>query len=282
MVLESIVNPWKAERKPWELFFLGMVYSSIALFLSLLVFEEYASLVMIFLTSLAAVPLLYRTIKFEESKHLTTKNEFSLLVEHAKAIKFLLYLFLGAAAAYAFWYTFLPSDISTNLFSTQTTTISTLNQKIIGNVAKLDILSKIFLNNIKVLIFCILFSFLYGSGGIFILMWNASVIGVALGNFFRSRIAEAVSAVGFSQVASYFYITSLSILRYAIHGIPEIVAYIVAGLAGGIISVAVIRHDFGTKNFEKILLDASNLILIAIFILFVAGLLEVFVTPLFF
>jgi len=143
-------------------------------------------------------------------------------------------------------------------------------------------MSKIFLNKIKVLIFCILFSFLYGSGGIFILMWNASVIGVALGNFFRSRLAEAVSAVGFSQVASYFYITSLSILRYAIHGIPEIVAYIVAGLAGGIISVAVIRHDFGTKNFEKILLDASDLILIAIFVLFAAALLEVYVTPLFF
>ena len=46
--------------------------------------------------------------------------------------------------------------------------------------------------------------------------------------------------------------------------------------------MAIIRHDFGTANFEKVLLDASDLILISIFVLFVAALLEVFVTPAFF
>jgi len=78
---------------------------------------------------------------------------------------------------------------------------------------------------------------------------------------------------------SYFYVIGFSILRYAIHGVPEILAYIIAGLAGGIISVAVIRHDFGTKNFERIILDASDLILIAVFVLFIAAGLEVYVTP---
>ena len=282
MVLESLITPWKAEKKPWELIFIGATYSSVALFLSLLVFEEYASLVMIFLTALAAVPLLYLTIKFEESKHVTAPNETTLLAEHSKAVSFLLFLFLGAAIAYAVWYSVLPSDVTGNLFSAQSDTIAALNQKVVGRATQLDILSKIFLNNIKVLIFCVLFSFLYGSGGIFILMWNASVIGVALGNFFRSKLAESAATVGMPQVASYLYVTSLSILRYAIHGIPEILSYIIAGLAGGIISVAIIRHDFGTKNFEKILLDASDLILISIFVLFLAALLEVYVTPLFF
>jgi len=282
MVLESIITPWKAERKPWELLFIGAVYSSIALFLGLLVFEEYASLVMIFLTALAAVPLLYSTIKFEESKHLRVQNESSLLVEHSKAITFLLFLFLGAAIAYSVWYLVLPAETTINLFSAQSETITTLNQKVIGQTTSLDILSKIFLNNIKVLIFCVLFSFLYGSGAIFILMWNASVIGVAFGNFFRTHLADVVASSGFSTLSSYLFVTSLSVLRYAIHGIPEIMAYIIAGLAGGIISVGIIRHNFGTKSFEKILLDASDLILIAIFILFVASILEVFVTPLLF
>ena len=282
MVLESLITPWKAEKKPWELFFIGIVYSSVALFLSLLVFEDYASLVMIFLTSLAAVPLLYRTIKFEEAKHMTTTNEVSLLTEHSKAISFLMFLFIGAAASYAFWYIVLPVDISTALYSAQSETITSLNQKVIGNATQLNILSKIFLNNIKVLIFCVLFSFLYGSGAIFILMWNASVIGVAIGNFFRNKLGAIVSSAGLPHIGSYFYVTSLSVLRYAIHGLPEILAYVVAGLAGGIISVAVIRHDFGTRSFEKILLDASDLILLAIFILFIASLLEVYITPIFF
>lgn len=282
MVLESLITPWKAEKKPWELIFIGFAYASIALFLSLLVFEEYASLVMIFLTALAAVPLLYLTIKFEESKHIVTKSEVALLKEHSKAVSFLLFLFIGASIAYALWYVVLPGDVTATLFSAQTDTITSLNQRVIGKATELDILSKIFLNNIKVLIFCILFSFIYGSGGIFILMWNASVIGVALGNFFRARLAEVTAAAGWSTITSYLYATSLSVLRYAIHGVPEILAYIIAGLAGGIISVAVIRHNFSTRNFERILLDSSDLILTSIFMLFVAALLEVYVTPLFF
>lgn len=282
MVLESIVNPLRAEQSPWQLFIVGFLYSSLGIFLSLWVFQDHASLVMVFLTTMAAIPLLYFTVKREEEKHLSIATEIGLLREHAKAFSFLMLMFLGAAVGYAVWYVALPEHIINGLYATQTQTIASLNQKVTGNVAQLNILTKIFLNNIKVMIFCIIFSFLYGSGAIFILMWNASVIGVALGNFFKSKLAEYAAILGFSQIASYFYAASLSILRYSIHGIPEILAYIVAGLAGGIISIAIIRHDFSTKNFERIILDASDLILLSIFILFVAAILEVFVTPIFF
>jgi len=68
-------------------------------------------------------------------------------------------------------------------------------------------------------------------------------------------------------------------MRYIVHGIPEITAYFVAGLAGGIISVAVIRHDFGTDKFRKILMDSVDLIVIAILLLVFSAIVEVFVTP---
>jgi c-di-AMP phosphodiesterase-like protein len=68
MVLESLINPTKARKKPWEVFFLGIIYSSIALILSLWVFEEHASLVMVFLIVVACVPLFYNTIRAEEKK----------------------------------------------------------------------------------------------------------------------------------------------------------------------------------------------------------------------
>lgn len=282
MVLEALINPFKAEKKPYEMVLIGFLYASIGLFLSLLVFVEHASLVMIFLTTMACIPLMYDTIKYEESKYIEYPKERRLLFEHSKALLFLLCLFIGAAIAYSIWYIFLPTAMSNAVFSTQSHTISSLNQKVIGSAIHFDLLGKIFLNNIKVLIFCIVFSFIFGTGAIFILMWNASVIGVALGNFFRLRLAEYASAAGLGQVSSYFFIISLSVLRYAIHGIPEILAYIVAGLAGGLISVAMIRHDFGTRDFERVILDASDLILISIFIIFIAALLEVYVTPVFF
>jgi len=56
-------------------------------------------------------------------------------------------------------------------------------------------------------------------------------------------------------------------------------AYFVAGLAGGIISIALIKHNF---KEDKVFIDALDLILISLGILVVAGFVEVFVTPLFF
>jgi len=282
MVLESIINPLRAERQPWVLIILGFLYASLGIFLSLWIFEEQASIVMVFLTVMAALPLMYQTLRLEEEKDILYGEERTLLREHSRAIMFFLSLFLGFVIAYALWYVVLPSALVQQLFLSQARTITALNQQVTGALAQIGLMNKIFLNNIKVLIFCILFSFLYGSGAIFILTWNASVIGAAAGNFIRTRTATLVEEAGFAKFGGYLHASSMSILRYAIHGVPEIAAYFVAGLAGGILSVAIIRHDFGTANFEKVLLDASDLILIAIFVLFVAAVLEVFVTPMFF
>lgn len=282
MVVESLINPFKAERKPWELFFLGFFYSSIALFLGLWIFEEYVGLVMVFLTVMACLPLIYHTLSFEEEKDLEIFDERTLLQEHSKAMLVFGMLFIGMTVGFSFWYVVLPSSLSTSIFQIQTNMISNLNQQVTGGFAQVGLLSKIFLNNVKVLIFCILFSFIYGSGAIFILTWNASVIGAAMGNFIRTHLVELADIAGLTMVGNYFYVVGLSLLRYSVHGVPEVVAYFIAGIAGGILSVAVIRHEFGTKNFERILLDVSDMVLIAVFILFFAALLEVFITPIFF
>jgi len=282
MVLESIINPLKAEQTPWRLFFIGFLYSTVGMLLSIWVFEEYASLVMVFLTVFACVPLLYSTMMFEEEKDIRIENERVLLKEHSKAISFLIFLFFGMTVAFSLWYTILPAQITNSLFRIQTEMIVNLNQNITGNITNIMLFSKIFLNNLKVLIFCILFSFLYGAGAIFILTWNATVIGVAIGNFIRTHISSYATQLGLGAASSYFYAASLGLLRYSLHGIPEILAYFIAGLAGGIISVAVIRHNYSTKAFERILLDSSDLILIAVFILFIAALIEVYITPVFF
>ena len=72
------------------------------------------------------------------------------------------------------------------------------------------------------------------------------------------------------------------ILRYMIHGIPEISAYFIGALAGGIISVAVIRKDLRNGRQWGILQDSLILILIAIFVLVISALMEVYITPLLF
>ena len=127
-----------------------------------------------------------------------------------------------------------------------------------------------------------LFSFVYGSGAIFILTWNASVIATAIGNFIRTNLSSYAAAAGLQKFGAYMHIVSIGLLKYTIHGIPEILAYFVAGLAGGIISVAVINESFTTKGFSKALIDSSDLLIIAVLLILISALLEVFITPLIF
>lgn len=283
MVLESLLNPLKAEKKPWEMFFIGVVYSSIAIIISLWIFKEQASLIMVFFTVMACIPIVYNTMKLEESKDLIIPQEMALMKEHNKAISFLMFLFFGITVSFVIWYTFLPSDTLGFVFDTQMATIQAINNKVSGNVyQQFSIFSKILLNNVKVLSFSVLFAFIYGAGAIFILTWNASVIGTAIGNFIRTSLGEYASLLGFEKFAGYLNIFSVGLLRYALHGIPEILAYFYGGLAGGIISVAIIKKHYKNEHFPHILFDVSELLVIAISFLIVAAFIEVYITPIFF
>jgi stage II sporulation protein M len=223
---------------------------------------------------------MYNTIIMEEEKDLQDMGEKWLLKEHWKALKAFMAIFIGVVLACTLWYVVLPADTVSLLFKTQTATIQNINAGVTGAaISGFDSFVRIFLNNVKVLIFCILFSFVYGAGAMFILTWNSTVIGTAMGNFIRSNLAFYSDLVGFDKFAQYFQIISIGLLKYVTHGIPEILAYFAAGLAGGIISVAVIKHDLGSRKFEHIILDSADLLLLSLFLLFIAALLEVYVTP---
>jgi len=283
MVLESLITPQNAEKKWWELFVIGFLYSAMGIFLAIWIFEQYSSLVMVFLTVTAAVPLMYNTMKYEEHEDCVFSHESQRLVHHMKIIRFLVFLFLGFVLAFTLAYVFLPTALVETTFSSQMQTINAINSKVSGDfTADIQILEKIFLNNIKVLLFCIFFAFFYGAGAIFILTWNASVISAAVGNIIRTNLAVYASNFGLNSLWTYFSIFSVGILRYLIHGVPEIMGYFIGGIAGSVISVAMINHDFSTTNFKKVLIDSISLIILAVFVLLIAALMEVFLTPLLF
>jgi uncharacterized membrane protein SpoIIM required for sporulation len=271
MVLESLIKPFTAEKKPWEMFFYGILISSIALFLSFWIFREEADLVAVFFTVFACIPLLFHAIRNEEKKDMYIDSEKRLLKEHSRVIAFFLFLFLGLVFSFSMWYIFLPSEVSHQMFEQQLITIDEIN-KPSGHAVTAGFFSKIFFNNIKVLAFCILFAFFYGAGAIFILTWNATVIAAAIGSM----------AKGLAMSNPLILSGGFAFSRYLLHGIPEMVGYMIAGLAGGIISVAVINHDFRTKRFQNILFDAASLLLLAIGVLFFAAAIESFITPLIF
>ena len=102
---------------------------------------------------------------------------------------------------------------------------------------------------------CLLFSFLYGAGAIFLLAWNASTLGVVIG----TTIRNAVSQFGI------FTAINIGLGSYLLHGIPEMASYLIAAIAGGMISAAVVRHGKIDEvgKFNEILRDAIILIIVA-------------------
>ncbi|MEM2131132.1 MAG: stage II sporulation protein M [Candidatus Woesearchaeota archaeon] len=283
MVLEYITDPISAETKPSKMFFFGFIYAILGLFLGYWVFYEHNSLIMVFLSTMAVIPIIYNIIKIEEKKDLLDLNEKNLLKEHSKAISVFMYYFLGTTIAFAFMYIILPEKDATNVFKIQIDTILSIRSSVTGQaINSFKIFSSILANNVKVLAFCVLFSFLYGIGAIFILTWNASVIGFAIGDTIKTGIYQIGKQLHITTMPEYLSVISYGLLKYSIHGIPEILAYLVAGLAGGIISSAVIRHDFGTSKYVNIIMDSSVLLIGSLLLLVFAAWLEVYVTPLFF
>jgi len=271
MVLEILIGPKRAEAHPKIMFIYGLFYASIALLLSLWIFKSQASIIMVFLTVLACIPLLHRTFKREEKFDLKVDSEKIIMKEHWKALKFLLFLFFGILVAYAFWFVVLPESLATILFSSQIDTIQSINGKVVfGNFIGEDVFFKILTNNIKVLLFCIFFSFFYGAGALFILVWNASVISAAMGIFVREKL---------STIFSYFHIFPLALMRYMTHGVFEILAYFIGGMAGALISFAVINSHLNSKQIKHVLIDTLDLTLIALVILLIGALVEVYFTP---
>lgn len=284
-MIEMLINPRRAEKKPWEMFFIGLLYSSVAFLLISLVFgkdpvlKDGSGILVVLFTVIASFPFMYWAIKDEEGKDLEIDSSGKLIKEHAKAIHSLIWLFLGITVAFSFWYTVLPEQAGKN-FNFQIKTFCAINSPnrfdlcvkqygvptATGAVTSTEHVLAIFANNIYVLIFTLLFSLAFGAGAIFILVWNASVIGAAMGIFAKKSLVTL----------------PLSFLRYMIHGIPEIGAYFIGALAGGIISVAVIRKDLKGEGTWAILQDSLFLILIAIGVLAIAALMEVYITPLLF
>ena len=121
-------------------------------------------------------------------------------------------------------------------------------------------------NNLLVMVFTLVFSLLFGAGAIFILAWNASVIAASIGIFTKYSWVEI----------------PLGLARYMIHGFPEIAAYFVAALAGGIFGIGVARHGIKSKMFLKIAIHTLILIFISILLLVIAGLMEIYLTPILF
>ena len=266
-MLNILFNPRKAERHPFEMILVGFFYASISILLGAWVFPDQASLVMVFFTVLSCLYVIQGALRIEENKDRDYKSEEWLLKEHSKLLFFLLCLFLGFVFAFSFWTLVIPEDQVVNYFSLQKSVFEGIKEMAsTGNSVNPGLFNMIFFNNIKVLLISLIFAFFYGAGAIFVLAWNASVIAGAIGIFTKYSISQI----------------PMGLLRYMIHGFPEITAYFIVALAGGMFGLGALRHGFKDKKFWKVIQNVVLLIAFSIVILIAAALMEVYLTPLLF
>lgn len=285
-MIELLFKPKNVERRPWHMFFVGLLYSVVSIALVSLVFandsilSDFGGILVVTFTVICSMPFMYYLIKLEEGKDIEITRSGKLLKEHNKAITAMMWLFMGFVIGFSLGYILMDGDPLPDYrdvnFNAQVEVFCAINSpsafdsctaehgvSITANAtSRAGYMLNIFANNVYVLMFTLIFSLAFGAGAIFILVWNASVIAVAIGSFTNGSLSQL----------------PLALARYMIHGIPEIAAYFIAALAGGIISVAVIRKDLQGHGRWKILEDAILLIILAIVILFFSAIIEVYVS----
>ncbi|MFH1326525.1 MAG: stage II sporulation protein M [archaeon] len=285
-MLESLVNPKRIEKGPWKMFFIGLIYGSLSLLLVSwffsgdIVLSKFSGMIVVTFCVMFSLPFMYYLIKQEEEEDEQVEGFFTVWKVHKDAIYAFLWLFLGFIIAFSLWYMVLQDS---NLFNAQIETYCMINSpgNIEGCVSKYDIENQVistgaatkemrFLsiieNNVYVMIFTLIFSLIFGAGAIFVLAWNASVISAAIGIFTNYDIKDI----------------PFGLLRYMIHGFPEIAAYFITALAGGIFGVGVIRNGVRNQKFLRIVENVVILLFISIIILIIAAVIEVYFTPILF
>ena len=177
IMFEMLINPVRAEKRPWEMFFIGAFYATVSLFLTQWIFSgdpvlsKYTGILIVTFCVMFTIPFLYFAIKHEEEKDLQNVGFMRLLEEHGKALTYLMFLFMGFIVAFSFWY--IVFEDGNENFRAQIETYCLINRPTnfeqcisdygighdpgtTGNVSAKNKIVSIFVNNIYVLIFTLI------------------------------------------------------------------------------------------------------------------------------
>lgn len=260
-------------RKPLHLFAIGIIFSSIAIFISSALFSHSPSMVVITFMTLPSVYVFTRFLNSkseEETKAQDIKKLFKINTDIAELY---LFLFLGMSVGITIWFSVLPYETLSLVFSEQIWNLEQLGVAtglVTGSAINPDIFAIIAVNNIKLVLLCAIMSFIFGAGALFILSWNASVVGVAVGTLITKMRMD-----GISVFLATFKGFSIGTAYYLLHLVPEVVAYFYAAVAGAFISSAMMRYKPFSKSSNKLVGISLALIGVSVALILFAAVIEI-------
>ncbi len=285
MVLESIVGERNVRKHPFLIFIITFIISVGSIIAAYNIFPSHASVLSVAFITIGLVPIIHNILAKEEYEEIMLrKSAATFFARHFNLIMIYVWIFIGIIFAFAIFYFLTPSELKVDLFAEQINAFCYISgsENCSGGLPN-SILSKlsasafdscknpvtssvvscslfVFENNLKVLIFIIILSLLYGAGAIFIIAWNASILGLFFGEMFSTGMHG--TWLGFLQ----------SMLIG--HGPAELFAYIFGALAGTVLSAMISRGHFIKHEVSIILKDVGFLAFLAFFSVFYGAIVE--------
>lgn len=270
-MLEYLLSYRKVREKPFLMFLWAFIICLVSVFISASLKMSIgvdAGFMAVVFTIIPSVLFITSIImKEEEMDEAAVKKHLKIGFwgRHGEDILILLLFFFGLTAAFSVSYHFVDAG-GDEFYQSQSTKIS----QIVGMTGKATgmevdtraaFMEAIFVNNMNVMFFSFLFSFIFGAGAIFIITWNASVLGVRIGQL--------------SETAWHIPIRTLP---YLPHGILEIGGYLCAALSGGILSFALIRATRSKRLevLQYVVIDSAKIMLLAVALIFLGAVVEVY------
>ncbi len=274
MVLEHLFPEEWLEKKAYYAFALGIGYSLIGILFARFLFAADPALPAVAFTSMLMLPELYKMFSIEERQQRkeTTYGLKRFWLDNGDFFRVFLFLFLGILIVYSLAAMLLPALSVNELFREQMQIRGDSFQAVgqaTGAASGQDLFVRLLKNNAFVLAACFAVGLLTGDGAIFLITWNASVWGTIFG-------LTARNAAFFSHEApGKFFAIILTIVTP--HMLLEASAYILAGIAGGLISKAALQEGIEGARFAKIFKENAFILLIAIICLIAGASVESFV-----
>lgn len=265
MVLESLLSPKTAANKPLHIFVIAVLFTAMSAWLAYNLFPAQSSILSVAFVTIFFVPFFQRLFSVEEKKDeqaARQKHKHDFLKRHRPVVIAYTAFFMGMVLTYSFLFVFSPTI--RDLYSLQ---MDWFRSQGIAAVQPGNF-EHYFVNNTQVMFLFFTLSVLFGAGAVFILAWNASVIAVFVG-IIANKLVPSLGAP-----MAYVYGIGTGLGSIALHGIPEIAGYFFAGVAGGIISVGLIRERFMSKEFKEVAKDSLVWLAIGEVLIIAGALLE--------
>jgi uncharacterized membrane protein SpoIIM required for sporulation len=281
MVFEQIFNVKWIERRHVYSFFLGIFFTFIGFITSFIIFRQILGLATIFFTVILAIPSI--NILFSREEGINASEKKSFFQEYEALFDIFLYFFLGSFLAFliigliniSYLYggklegnELLQLEPTRSDFQIPRPDLAFVEESKLSQY--INAIKPIIINNIYVMLVSFFLSLFYGAGAIFLIIFNASIFAYGVMTLLRSReLLPHLSTLWYS-------ICNIGIFSF--HLLPEVSAYLLAAIAGGILSKAFVREKFLSARFRKFIFDSLKLLFVSIFLVIDAAFIEVVVS----